>query len=83
VTATDRMNIDRRSDGLSPVQRRAEAGGFNACASGLSRDQNPYTESSMKPFVDQQTAQIAHLLAEAWWRGCDRGARDNSTDPAT
>ena len=70
------MNIDRRGDGISPVQRRAEADGFYACASGLRRDENPYTELAMKPFADQQTAEIAQRLAEAWWRGWDQAARD-------
>jgi hypothetical protein len=31
---------------------------------------------AMGTFVDAQTTAITRLLAEAWWRGWDRAARD-------
>ena len=70
------MNIDRRNDGLSAPQRRAESIGFHACAAGLPREENPYLPPAMGTFVDAQTTEITRLLAEAWWLGWDRAARD-------
>ena len=68
------MESDHRNVGASQIQKRAEDGGLAAWTSGLARDENPYASPAAKPFVDPHNAEIARLLAEAWWRGWDRAS---------